>query len=61
MVDGLLCSRNRTKKPLAIVLSRAGRGSRGRDSRGEMTKTIWNCHNEFPLYNKHILIKNGKK
>jgi hypothetical protein len=24
-------------------------------------KPIWNCHNEFPLYNEYILIKNLRK
>jgi hypothetical protein len=38
-----------------------GRGWRGRDGRGDLTnvkyKTIWNCHNKFPLYNKYIQIE----
>jgi hypothetical protein len=45
--------RNRTKKPLAIVLSGEGRRSRERGSGGELTnvqyKPIWNCHNESTL------------
>jgi hypothetical protein len=45
MVDGLHV-RNRIKKPLAIVLSEAGRGPRGRDSDSAQYKPIWNCHNE---------------
>jgi hypothetical protein len=60
LVDGLH-TRNSTKKPLAIVLRRVGKGSRGRDSRSDLTnvqyKPIWNYHNESPLYNKNILIK----
>jgi hypothetical protein len=53
------------KKPLAIALSAAGRGLRRRDGGGDLTnvqcKPIWNCHNESPLYNKYILIKNFNK
>jgi hypothetical protein len=34
---------------------------RRRDSGGDLTnvqyKPVWNCHNEYPLYNKYILIK----
>jgi hypothetical protein len=66
MVDGLHI-RNRTKKPLAIALSGAGRGPRGRDIGGDLTnvqyKPIWDCHNESLLYNKYNLIKkfNGNK
>jgi hypothetical protein len=46
LVDGLhILIRNRTKKPLAIALSGAGRGSRGRDDGGDVTniqyKPIW--------------------
>jgi hypothetical protein len=54
MVDGLhIFTQNRTKKPLAIVLSRVGRESRGRDSEwGDLTnvqyKPIWNCQIESP-------------
>jgi hypothetical protein len=63
MVDGLhTLIWNRTKKPLVIVLSGAERGLRGRDGGDDLTnvqyKSIWNCHNESPLYNKYILIKN---
>jgi hypothetical protein len=62
MVDGLhTLIQNRTKKPLAIALSGAGTGLRSRDSGGDLTnvkyKTIWNCHNKFPLYNKYIQIE----
>jgi hypothetical protein len=50
------------KKPLATVLSGAGSGLRRRDGGGDLTnvqyKTIRNYHNEFPLYNKYIVIKN---
>jgi hypothetical protein len=53
MFDGFhILIRNRTKKPLAIALSGAGRGLRGRDGGSELTniqyKPIWNCHNESP-------------
>jgi hypothetical protein len=63
MVDGLhILTQNRTKKPLAIVLSGVGRGRRGRDGGGDLTnvqyKFIWNCHNGSPMYNEYILIKN---
>jgi hypothetical protein len=58
MVDGLqILVGNRTKKPVAITLSGAGRG---RDGRGYLINVqyepIWNCDNEYPLYNKYILI-----
>jgi hypothetical protein len=56
---------NRTKKPLTTVLIEAGRGLRGRDGGGDLTnvqyKPIWNCHYEFPQYNKYILIKTLNK
>jgi hypothetical protein len=46
-------------KPLVIVLNW------GEDGGGNLTNVqydaIWNCHNEFPLYNEYILIKNEKK
>jgi hypothetical protein len=63
MVDGLhILTQNRTKKPLAIALSGAWRGLRGRDGGGDLTnvqhKPIWNHHNESPMYNKYILMKN---
>jgi hypothetical protein len=52
------------KEIIVIFLSGAGRGLRGRDGRGDLTKVqykpIWNCHNESPLYNKYILIKRKK-
>jgi hypothetical protein len=53
VVDGLpTLIGNRTKKPLAIALSGVGRGTRRRDSGGDLTnvqyKPIWNCHNESP-------------
>jgi hypothetical protein len=58
MVDGFhILIQNRTKKPLAIVLSGAGRELRGRELRGlnsggDLTnvqyKPVWNCHNESP-------------
>jgi hypothetical protein len=55
---------NRTMKPLWITWSVVGMGSRGKDGGGDITnaqyKLIWNCHNESPLYNKYILIKNLK-
>jgi hypothetical protein len=42
-----------------------GKGWRERYSGGDLTnvpyKHIWNCHNEFPLYNKYILIKKNFK
>jgi hypothetical protein len=62
MVDGLhILTQNRTKKPLAIVLSgRGGELSRrdgGSDLMNVQYKPIWNCHSESPLYNEHIQIK----
>jgi hypothetical protein len=65
MVGGLhILEQNRTKKPLAIVWSGA-EGVGERDGGGDLTnvqyKPIWNCHNDFPLHNEHILIKNFKK
>jgi hypothetical protein len=53
MVDRLhILVQNTTMKPLLIVLSGAGRESRGRDGRGDLTnvqyKPIWNCRNESP-------------
>jgi hypothetical protein len=66
MIDGLhIFIENRTKKPLAIVLSGTGRGLRGRHSESNLTsvqyKPIWNCHNDSPLYNEYILIKKFTK
>jgi hypothetical protein len=51
MVYGLhTLTQNRTKELLVIVLSRACRESRGRDSGGDLTnvqyKPTLNCHNE---------------
>jgi hypothetical protein len=62
MVDGLhILIWNRTKKPLAIALSGAGRGLRGRDDGSDLTnvqyKPSQNCHYESPPYNEYILIK----
>jgi hypothetical protein len=53
MVDGVhVLIWNRTKKPLAIPLSGAWRGSRVRDGGGDLAnvqyKPVWNCHSEFP-------------
>jgi hypothetical protein len=52
---------NRTKKPLAIALSRVGRGLKGRDDGDDVTnvqfKSSLNCRYESPLYNEYILIK----
>jgi hypothetical protein len=52
---------NRTKKPLSIALSRAGKGLRGRDNGGNLTnvqyKSNQHCHYEAPLHNKYILKK----
>jgi hypothetical protein len=53
MVDGLHVSIwNRTKKLLAIALSRAGRGLKGRDDGGNVNnvqfKSNQNCHYESP-------------
>jgi hypothetical protein len=66
MVYGLhTLTQNRTKELLVIVLSRACRESRGRDSGGDLTnvqyKPTLNCHNEPYLYNKYIFIKNNEK
>jgi hypothetical protein len=48
-------------KPLAIALSEAVRGFRGRDDRGDLTniqcKPIQNCHNESLLCNEYIIIR----
>jgi hypothetical protein len=53
---------NRTKKPLAITLNKAGREFRRRDSGENVTniqcKPNWNCHYEFLSYNEQLLIKN---
>jgi hypothetical protein len=62
MVNGLhILIWHRTKKPLAIALSGAEKGSMRRDSVGDLTnaqcKSTWKCHNESPLYNEYILIK----
>jgi hypothetical protein len=42
-----------------------GRRLRGREGGSDLTnvqyKPIWNCHNESPLHNEHILIKNKEK
>jgi hypothetical protein len=66
MVDGFhILIWNRIKKPLENALSGAGRGYNGRDSGGNLTnvqcKTLWNCHNECPLQNEYILIKEHTK
>jgi hypothetical protein len=66
MVDGLhILIQNRSKKPLAVALSGAGRWLRGRDGGGDLTnvqyKPIQNCHYESPLYNEYIIIKNFLK
>jgi hypothetical protein len=51
MVDGLHIPRwTRTKKPLAVALSGAWRGLRGRDDGANVNnvqyKSNWNCHYE---------------
>jgi hypothetical protein len=51
MVDGFHTPIwNRTKKPLAIALSGAGMGLKGRGDGGDVTnvqyKSNWNCHCE---------------
>jgi hypothetical protein len=61
MIDGLhILIRNRTKKPLAIALSGAGRGLRGRDNGGDVTnvqyRSIQNYHKDSPLFKEYILI-----
>jgi hypothetical protein len=47
-------------KPLAIALSRVGRGSRvgdgGSDLINVQCKDIQNCDNKSPLHNEYILI-----
>jgi hypothetical protein len=52
MVDGLHIQ-NRTKKPLTIPLSGAGRGLKGKESRDYLTtvqyKLIWNCSVNSPI------------
>jgi hypothetical protein len=39
-----------------------GEGVKGERPWGDLTnvpyKPIWNCHNESPLYNEYVLIKN---
>jgi hypothetical protein len=56
---------NRTKKPLAIVLSGAGKELRGRDNGGDITNVQYkpdqNCHYESPPYNEYILILKKEK
>jgi hypothetical protein len=54
MTDGLhIPIWNRTKKPLAIVLSGMGKGLRGRDDGSDVTnvqyKCNWNCYYESPI------------
>jgi hypothetical protein len=53
--------RNRTKKPLAIALSGAGRGLRGRDNGSNVNnvqyKSNRNCHYETPPHKEYILMK----
>jgi hypothetical protein len=42
MVDGLhILTQNRTKKPLAIVLSGVGKGSRERDSKDDLINVLF--------------------
>jgi hypothetical protein len=65
MVDGLqILIWNRIKKFFAIALSGAGMGLRGKDSGDDITnlqyKPIWNCHNEYHLYNEYSLNKKKK-
>jgi hypothetical protein len=62
MVDGLHIPKwNRTKKPLVIALSGAGKRLRGRNDEDNVTnvqyKSNWNCHHEFPPCYEYILIK----
>jgi hypothetical protein len=61
MVYGLHILKQNRNKPLAIALSGAGSGLRGRDDGGNVTnakyKYNWNCHYESTLYKKYILIK----
>jgi hypothetical protein len=56
---------NTTKKPLAIALSGAEKGLRGRDDGGIVNnvqyKPNWNCHYQSILYNEYIVIKILKK
>jgi hypothetical protein len=59
MADGLhILTWNRTKKPLAIALSRAGRGLRERDNGADLAnaqyKPIQNCQYDSTLYNEYI-------
>jgi hypothetical protein len=66
MVDRLhILIWNRTKKFLVIALNGMERESTGRNSGGHVInvqyKPIWNCHNEFPLYNEYVLLKNLKR
>jgi hypothetical protein len=61
VADGIhILIQNRTKIPLVITLSGAGRELRGGGGWADLTnvqcKLIWNCHKESPLYNKYILI-----
>jgi hypothetical protein len=61
MIDGHnILIQNRTKKPLVIALSGAGRVLMGVDSGGYLDnvqcKPVQNCHNESPLYNEYILM-----
>jgi hypothetical protein len=58
MVDELHMKKN--NKPLAIALSGAGMGIKGRDEGCNVMNIQymfnWNFHYEFPLYNEYILI-----
>jgi hypothetical protein len=61
-VDGLYIPIwTKTMKPLAIAWSGPGRGVERERFGGNLTnvqyKSIWNCHNESPLYNECIIIK----
>jgi hypothetical protein len=61
MVHGVhIFTLNITMIPFTTDLSGVERESRERDSEGDLTnvqyKPVQNCHNESPLYNKHILI-----
>jgi hypothetical protein len=64
VADGLHVQ-NKTKKPLAMALSVAGRGGGGRDGGGDLTdvgcKSVRIYLNESPLYKEYKKLMNIKK
>jgi hypothetical protein len=65
MVDGLhILIQKRKKNPLAMALSGAESGSRGKGSGGYLSnvqhKSIWNCPNESAVHKQSVLAKKFK-